>query len=320
MADRPATIRVDGMLIPMNDTPLTAKELAALPDKILTAEQKQRFDSHKDLDFSYNVDGARYRVNICLERGNLSLVARVIPTDIPSFKELDIPEVVGRLTTALSGLILVTGPTGSGKSTTLAAMIEKINATQPVNIVTLEDPIEFLFTPKKALIRQRELGGDMTSFPEGLKHVLRQDPNVIMVGEMRDLETVSAALTLAETGHLVLSTLHTPSAAQAVDRIIDMFPPYHQNQIRSQMSLSLKAIIAQHLVPKEGGGRVAVREILLNTPAIGTMIRESKVAQIPNVMQTSPGMFNFTQSVRELLKEGTISPDTADLFKNAAAI
>ena len=315
MVDRPATIRVDGMLLAMNDTPLTAKELAALPEKILTPEQQQRFTVHKDLDFSYDVDGARYRVNICIERSNLSLVARVIPTTIPTFKELDLPDVVSRLTTAMNGLILVTGPTGSGKSTTLAAMIQKINDEQPVNIVTLEDPIEFLFTSNKALVRQRELGGDMTSFPEGLKHVLRQDPNVIMVGEMRDLETVSAALTLAETGHLVLSTLHTPSAAQAIDRIIDMFPPYHQNQIRSQMALSLRAVIAQTLVPKQGGGRIAVREILLNTPAVGTMIRENKVAQISNVMQTSPGMLNFSQSVRELLKNGLISEDVADLFK-----
>ncbi len=316
--DRPPTLRVDGMLIPLNDTVLTAKDLSAILDKILTPEQRQRFEAHKDIDFSYDVNGARYRVNICVERGNLSLVARVIPTTVPTFKELDLPEVVGRLTTAMNGLILVTGPTGSGKSTTLAAMIQKINEEQPVNIVTLEDPIEFLFSPVKALIRQRELGGDMTSFPEGLKHVLRQDPNVIMVGEMRDLETVSAALTLAETGHLVLSTLHTPSASQAIDRIIDMFPPYHQNQIRSQMALSLRAVIAQHLVPKEGGGRVAVREMLLNSPAIGTMIRENKVAQIPNVMQTSPGMFNFNQSVRELLSEGLISQDIADMFKRSA--
>jgi twitching motility protein PilT len=318
MVDRPATLRVDGMLIPLNDVMLSAKDLGSVIDKILTPEQRQRFDAHKDIDLSYDVSGARFRVNVCIERGNLSLVARVIPTVIPTFKELDLPETVGKLTTAMNGLILVTGPTGSGKSTTLAAMIQKINDEQPVNIVTLEDPIEFLFTPNKALIRQRELGGDMTSFPEGLKHVLRQDPNVIMVGEMRDLETVSAALTLAETGHLVLSTLHTPSASQAVDRIIDMFPPYHQNQIRSQMALSLRAVIAQHLVPREGGGRVAVREMLLNSPAVGTMIRENKVAQIPNVMQTSPGMFIFHQSVRELLKEGLISEDVADMFKKAA--
>jgi twitching motility protein PilT len=220
---------------------------------------------------------------------------------------------VADLTLAHSGLVIVTGPTGSGKSTTLASMIERINNEQPVSITTLEDPIEFLFASKKAKLTQRELGGDMRTFADGLKHVLRQDPNVIMVGEMRDPETIATTLTLAETGHLVLSTLHTPSAAQAVDRIIDSFPPFQQTQIRAQMALSLRAVISQHLLPREGGGRVAAREVLLNTPAVGNLIRENKVPQISNVMQTSlsSGMFTLSQNLRDLVKDGLIAKDIA---------
>ena len=312
----PPILRIDGILVRTDDPTVDAKMIEGVLWRVLTSEQRERFERERDLDFSYDMGGFRFRVNVCYERGNVSLVARVIPSVIPSFRELLIPDIVADLTLAHSGLVIVTGPTGSGKSTTLASMIERINNEQPVSITTLEDPIEFLFVSKKAKLTQRELGGDMRTFADGLKHVLRQDPNVVMVGEMRDPETIATTLTLAETGHLVLSTLHTPSAAQAIDRIIDSFPPFQQTQIRSQMALSLKAVISQHLLPREGGGRVAAREVLLNTPAVGNLIRENKVAQIPNVMQTSlsAGMFTLSQNLRDLVKEGLIAKDIATAF------
>ena len=312
----PPVLRIDGVLVRTDESNLDGKTLETLVWKVLSSDQRERFDRDRDLDFSYDVHSARFRVNLAYERGNVSLVARVIPSVIPSFRDLLVPDIVADLITSYSGLILMTGPTGCGKSTTLASMIERINNERPVSIITLEDPIEFLFTSKKGVVSQRELGADMKSFPEGLKHILRQDPNVIMVGEMRDPETIATTLTLAETGHLVLSTLHTPSAAQAVDRIIDSFPPHQQTQIRSQMALSLRAVISQQLLPKEGGGRVAAREVLINTPAVGNLIRENKVAQIANVMQTSAsaGMFTYTQNLRDLVKERLVSKDIADSF------
>jgi twitching motility protein PilT len=312
----PPVLRIDGILVRTDEAAIDAKMIESMLWRALSAEQRERFERERDLDFSFSVNGARFRVNVCYERGNVALVARVIPEVIPSFRELLIPDIVAELVLGHSGLVIVTGPTGSGKSTTLASMIERINNEQPLSIVTLEDPIEFLFSSKKSKVTQRELGGDMRTFADGLKHVLRQDPNVIMVGEMRDPETISATLTLAETGHLVLSTLHTPSAAQAVDRIIDSFPPFQQTQIRSQMALSLKAVISQHLLPREGGGRVAARETLINTPAVGNLIRENKVAQIPNVMQTSlsAGMFTLSQNLRDLVKEGLIAKDIASSY------
>jgi twitching motility protein PilT len=313
----PPIFRVDGELVRGEGAPIDGKDLEAALWKVLTPEQRERFEAERDLDFSTNTDGSRFRVNLSYERGNVALVARLIPSVIPSFKDLNIPDVMADIITRSDGLILVTGPTGCGKSTALASMIERINNERTVAIVTLEDPIEFMFQSKKALIRQRELGGDMRSFADGLKHVLRQDPNVIMVGEMRDPETIAATLTLAETGHLVLSTLHTPSAAQAVDRIVDSFPPHQQTQIRSQLALSLRAVMSQKLLPALAGGRIAVREVLLNVPAVGNLIRENKIAQIPNVMQThaSAGMFNFGQALRDLVQRRLISKAVADAFR-----
>lgn len=312
----PPILRIDGVLVRTDEPTVDAKSIETMVARGLSSAQRDRFEKEKDLDFSYSMNGARFRVNLCYERGNIAMVARVIPSVIPSFKDIVIPDSVADLITGYSGLIIITGPTGSGKSTTLASMIERINNERAVSIVTLEDPIEFLFSSKKAKICQRELGGDMHTFADGLKHVLRQDPNVIMVGEMRDPETISATLTLAETGHLVFSTLHTPSAAQAVDRIIDTFPPHQQAQVRTQMALSLKAVISQVLLPRQGGGRIAAREMLLNVPAVGNLIRENKVAQIPNVMTTnaSSGMFTYTQNLRELVGENLISQDVADAF------
>jgi twitching motility protein PilT len=226
-------------------------------------------------------------------------------------EELNMPDVVYNLTRIPKGLVLLTGPTGCGKSTSLASMVELINNERSAHIITLEDPIEFLFTSKKSIIVQRQLNRDMASFADALKHVVRQDPNVIMVGEMRDLETISTTITLAETGHLVLATLHTYSAAQTIDRIIDVFPPSQQNQVRLQLSISLQGIICQQLLPKIDGGRIAAREILINTPAVSNLIRENKVSQIKTVIQTSAdvGMTTMEQSIRQLYKDRLISQE-----------
>ncbi|MDD3036063.1 MAG: PilT/PilU family type 4a pilus ATPase [Candidatus Saccharimonadaceae bacterium] len=242
-------------------------------------------------------------------------MARVIPNDIPNLETIDMPSIVMNLLSLKQGLILVTGPTGCGKSTTLASMINFINQNYCSNIITFEDPVEYLFTPDKSIITQRQLGSDMTSFAEGLKHALRQDPNVVMVGEMRDLETIANTVTLAETGHLVFATLHTYSAAQTVDRIIDIFPPYQQNQIRAQLSMTLAAVISQRLLPKIGGGRVAAREILVNTPAVANLIRENKIPQIRTVIETSSkdGMVSLDQHIKKLYKEKLVEKKMAQL-------
>jgi twitching motility protein PilT len=294
---------------------ITSSKIHNIIKKIVTKERLSKFYEKKDLDLSYQVEEHRFRLNLSRERGNFKIVARVINEVRPTMENVAMPEVVKNLLNKNSGLILVTGPAGCGKSTSLAAMINYINDTRGCNIVTLEDPIEYVFKSNKSIITQRQLGTDIPTFVSGLKHVLRQDPNVIMVGEMRDLETISAALTLAETGHLVLATLHTRSAHQTVDRIIDIFPPHNQNQIKSQLSNSLSAVISQVLVPKIGGGRVAAREILINTPAVGNLIREHKISQIKNVVFTNSekGMISLERSLANLYEKGVIS---ADVFKS----
>lgn len=312
---KPPILRIDGELRVMPNTEVLNKtEAEKLVFSIITEKQKKEFLDNRDLDISYEITGfSRYRVNLFWEKDNVGLVARVISTDVPVLEDLGMPPIVHRLIERDQGLILVTGPTGCGKSTTLAAMIQRINELRFANIITLEDPIEYIFKPVKSIIKQRQLGTDMNTFQDALKHVLRQDPNVIMVGEMRDLETIAATITLAETGHLVLATLHTHNAAQTIDRIIDVFPPHQQAQVRLQLSMSLSGVISQKLLPKIGGGRVAAREILINTPAIANIIRENKIPQMRSVIQTSAdvGMFSMDYNIRELMQNNLIDEATA---------
>ena len=296
---------------------LTATESKRMVESILTPHQKKKFQKEKELDFSYEINGVgRFRLNLFWEKDNVSLVARVISKDIPTLEQLGLGETTERIIKDKQGLILVTGPTGCGKSTSLASMINHINKTQEVSIITLEDPVEYLFPKEKGVVVQRQLGSDMISFAAGLKHVLRQDPDVIMVGEMRDLETIALTLTLAETGHLVLATLHTPNAAQVIDRVVDVFPPHQQGQVRLQFSMVLNAVIAQQLIPKKGGGLIAAREILINSPAVSNIIRENKMPQINTVMQTSAdqGMITMNQSIKLIYEQGLIDEKAAQSF------
>ncbi len=315
VAKLPPVLRIDGELKQQLEyPPLTPRETEQLCFSILSVEQKRRFLETRDLDLGYELkDGTRLRVNMQWERNYAGIVARVISSKIPTMEDLLLPPVVYDLIRLKQGLILVTGPTGCGKSTSLAAMINLINSERSENIITLEDPIEFVYAPQKSIIKQRQLGTDMLSFADGLKYVVRQDPNIILVGEMRDLETIASTITLAETGHLVLATLHTFNAAQTVDRIIDVFPPHQQNQVRLQLSLFLRGIISQRLLPRARGGRIAAREILMNTAAIGNLVRENKIAQIKTAIQTSAeeGMFTFDQDVKRLYELQEITQEVA---------
>lgn len=309
------TIRLDGELDPLKEYPvLSPTESQVLIYGILTPEQIKRFETQQEFDTSYDLPGiSRFRINVHYEQRNVAVSIRVVPHMIPTPKQLGFDETMYDLTHINNGLVLVTGPSGAGKSSTLAAMIDIINTERRAHIITIEDPIEFVFTPNQSIIEQREVDIDTKSFTAALKRVLRQDPNVILVGEMRDLETFQAALTAAETGHLVFSTLHTSSAAQTVDRIIDMFPPFQQNEARLMLSGVLRGIIAQQLVPRENGGRVAVREVLLCTSAISNLIRENQVAQIPSAIQmgVKDGMRTMDMSLRALYLAGAISETTA---------
>lgn len=309
----PPVLRIDGELVRLGNTPLTAGDTEKMLQELLNEEQQRRFAVQGELDFSYSLPGrGRFRVNAYRQRGTVAMALRVIPYQVLTLQELGFPPVVASLARQERGLVLVTGPTGSGKSTTLAAMIDLINSEQACHIITLEDPIEYLHRHKLSIINQREVGSDTQSFALALRSALRQDPDVILIGEMRDLETISIALTAAETGHLVLATLHTTDAPQTVDRIVDVFPPYQQQQIRVQLAAVLQGIIAQQLLPRsDRPGRVAALEILVATPAVRNLIREGKTHQLASVIQTGAkyGMQTMEGALRRLADQGIISPE-----------
>lgn len=312
----PPQLRIDGRLVPLDHPALTPAETKQLCYSVLTDAQKHRFEEESELDLSFGLKGlSRFRANIFMQRGAVAAAIRQIPFKIMSFEELGLPPVVNDLVKKPRGLVLVTGPTGSGKSTTLATMIDKLNSERHHHIVTVEDPIEYLHNHKKAIVNQREVNADTKSFKTALKYVLRQDPNVVLIGEMRDLETIEAALTISETGHLTLATLHTNSCAQTINRIIDVFPPYQQPQVRAQLSFVLEGILSQQLIPKASGqGRVLALEILVPNPAIRNLIREDKVHQIYSMMQTGQaryGMQTMNQSLFELYQKRLIAYDEA---------
>ncbi len=315
---KPPILRINTNLKELSDHPvLSSDSIRKIVLDGINPKYFETFLKEKELDISHELDdGTRMRVNLFYEKNNIGLVARIIPSKVPSMKDVDMPEIIYNMTRYKQGFVLVTGPTGCGKSTSLAAMIDLINSERNVNIVTLEDPIEFIYKPKKSIIKQRQLGADMLTFGSGLKHVLRQDPDVILIGEMRDLETISAAITMAETGHLVFATLHTLNAAQTIDRIIDVFPPYQQPQIRMQLSITLKGIISQRLLPKKDGDLTVAREVLLNNPAISNLIRENKIPQIKTIIQTSgkEGMVTMDSDLKRLFNEGLIDKELAKQY------
>jgi twitching motility protein PilT len=311
-AGRPPVLRVRGRLVPQPDWPTpdeaaVEKVLAQLAD----AEQRETFDRERELDFAYSLGReARFRVNAARQQGGIYLTLRAIREKVATPTELGLPEVCAQLAMRPHGLLLVTGPTGSGKSTTLAAMIEHVNQTAARRIITVEDPVEYVFQEQRSVITQREVGADTHTFAAALKYALRQDPNIIMVGEMRDLETVAATLTAAETGHLVLATLHTPSAPEAVDRIVDVFPAYQQRQIRTQLAMTLAGVIAQQLVRlADGNGRTAACEVMIGSSAVRNLIREGKTAQMVSVIQTGreQGMQTLDQALHDLYRNRRIT-------------
>ncbi len=309
------TLRVDGALRAVDDAPvLDEDDLDKLIFSVLDEDQKASLLKDKELDFSFAFgDYGRFRVNAFHERGNLAAAMRLLPSKIRTLDDLGLPKVVSNFTDIPRGLVLVTGPTGSGKSTTLAAMIDKINAEKAVHIITIEDPIEYLQVSKKSMVVQREVHYDTYSFGAALRSALREDPDVVLIGEMRDLETIAAAITIAETGHLVLATLHTNSAAQSIDRMIDVFPPHQQQQIRIQLAGMLQGICAQRLIPMIGGGRMAAAEILVATPAVRNIIREGKTHQLDAVIQTGAehGMQPMDKTLVGLIQAGKITYEEA---------
>jgi len=310
----PPGVRVHGVLMPQGDERLRPQQTEEIAHILLDEDQWKAFEERGDMDCSYSVAGvARFRVNVMRQRGSISIVLRNIPAKIPSFGDLGLPDICKTLAAKPRGLVLVTGPTGSGKSTTLAAMIDLINATMHGHILTMEDPIEFLHHDNKCYINQREIGSDTVNFGEALRRALRQDPDVILIGELRDLETISLAVTAAETGHLVFGTLHTTSAMKTIDRVVNVFSPEQQTQIRMQLAGTLQGIVAQTLVPKIAGGRVAALEILVATDGVRAMIREGKMAQLVSTMQTGKkfGMQVLEDHLNELVASRIISYEQA---------
>ena len=313
--DTPPIIRVDGKLIQTNYDPLSREALKKMVYGILTDSQKEKFEQELELDFSLALSGMdRFRVNVHVQRGSVEAAFRRIPLFIPNMSELGLPPSIADFARKPNGLVLLTGPTGTGKTTTLAAMINLINEEKERLVICIEDPIEYVHFNKKSVVKQREVYSDTHSFANALKRCLRQDPDIIVVGEMRDLETISTALTAAETGHLVLATLHTPDAPQTVERIIDVFPPHQQQQVKLQLAAALQGVISQRLLPKAGGeGRVLATEVMVATPAIRNLIREHAVEQIPTAIQTGSafGMHTMDKSLQKLYESGIITLETA---------
>ena len=314
----PPIFRIDGRLVPLSAEPLGREQIQEMIYSVLSEAQKAKFEQEKELDFSLALTGMdRFRVNVHIQRGSVEAALRRVSLFIPSMEELQLPPVITDLARKQNGLVLITGPTGTGKTTTLASIINLINSERTCVIMCIEDPIEYIFTNKKSVIKQREVYRDTNSFAEALKRCLRQDPDVIVVGEMRDLETISTALTAAETGHLVLATLHTPDAPQTVERIIDVFPPYQQQQVRLQLSAVLQGVISQKLAPRASGqGRIMVPEIMIATPGVRNMIRERAVEQLRTAIQTGGqyGMRTFDKSLQELYEKDIITYQTALSF------
>jgi len=310
----PPVFRIHGELVRTDLPVLTGEDTHRLVFSLLNKERQETFAANLELDLSYATEFARFRVNVFQQQGHMGCVARRIPISIQTIDELKIPKVCKELVQRPRGLLLVTGPTGSGKSTTLAALVDQVNTNRHAHIMTVEDPIEFVHTDKMSTINQRELGQDTRSFSSALKHVMRQNPDVILVGEMRDLETIQLAITAAETGHLVFSTLHTTDAAQTIDRIIDVFPPDHQRQIRTQLSITLLGVVSQTLLPKKDDlGRVAAFEVMIATPSIRSLIREGKTHQLQTDIQTGSqfGMESLDNNLLSLVKSGTVSFEEA---------
>ncbi len=313
VSGEPPVVRVDTGLIRLDQPRIESSELNELLATILNDNQQATLDKQQDVDLSWATSGCRYLVNVHIQRGVPAIAMRTVKTEIPPLDSLTLPPSIAPLAELPRGLVLVTGDTGSGKSTTLASLLQEINLKKNRHIITLEDPVEYTFDSECCLVEQRELGRDMPSFASGLKHALRQDPDIILVGEMRDLETTSLAISAAETGHLVLSTLHTVNASQTVERIVDMYPANQQSQVRSMLANTLKAVISQTLLPKIGGGMVPAVEILLCNPAVRNIIRESRTFEIPNVIETSSreGMVTRDASIASLVFNGLVDRDIA---------
>lgn len=316
VVEKPPMVRINGKVMPLPDFPvLTSEDTKSIVYSMLFQDQIARFEERLELDMSYYIPGlSRFRVNILSQKNGIEAAMRLIPSKIPSPAEIKLSDAVLSLTKLPRGLILITGPTGTGKTTTLASMLNVINMERYEHILTIEEPIEYVYEHKRCIVRQREVGLNTHSFTDALKHALRQDPDVILVGEMRDLETISLALTAAETGHLVFSTLHTQDAPQTVDRVIDVFPPHQQHQVRAQLSATLKGVISQQLVPRaDGRGRVAAREVMIVTPAISNLIREGKTHQIYGSIETGLkfGMHTLETSLAELVKDKLITLENA---------
>jgi twitching motility protein PilT len=307
-------LRINGVLTPIDDQPLREEDARQIIFSFLSGQDKDKLAEQKEIDLSFDYDDkVRFRANVFFQKSRISASLRLIPSKVKTLKELNLPPVLEKFTISNQGFVIVTGPTGHGKSTTLASMIDEINKNRSEHIITIEDPIEYVFKNNKSIIEQREVFNDTNSFSRALRSSLRQDPDVIMVGEMRDLETISSALTLAETGHLVFSTLHTNTASQTADRIIDVFPSHQQQQVQQQLSNTLLGIVSQRLVPREDGGRIVACELLLATDAVRNAIREGKTHQLPNIIQTSAaeGMIGLDKALAELVDKGEISLESA---------